>query len=180
MNDFDQIFAFVVSSEGGFTSNPADPGNWTGRKIGAGKCRGTKFGISAGAHPELDIANLTLDEAKTIYRNEYWNRIGGDRLPAPIALLVFDAAVNNGIGRAVRWLQQAVSVAQDGMIGPRTLESVGRIVARQGGSATLSAELLAQRITFMTSLPTWRSFGLGWARRLFRLPYASLGVHLER
>jgi hypothetical protein len=58
MSDFDRIFDFVVGSEGGFTDNPADPGNWTGGKIGAGECRGTKFGISAGAHPDLDIANL--------------------------------------------------------------------------------------------------------------------------
>jgi lysozyme family protein len=180
MNNFDRIFDFVVGSEGGFTDNPADPGNWTGGQIGTGKCRGTKFGISAGAHPDLDIRNLTLDDAKAIYQREYWGRIGGDRLPTQIALLVFDAAINNGSGRSVRWLQQAVSVAQDGVIGPRTLESVGRIMARPGGRAELSAELLAQRLTFMTSLPTWRSFGLGWARRLFRLPYASIGPHLER
>ncbi len=123
---------------------------------------------------------MTLDEAKALYQRDYWDLIGGDRLPVSIALLVFDAAINNGIGRAVRWLQQSASVAQDGTIGPRTLEAIGYIVARPGGSAELCAELLAQRLTFMASLPTWKSFGLGWARRLFRLPYASLGVHLER
>ena len=109
-----------------------------------------------------------------------WDRVDGDRLPDSIALLVFDAAVNNGTGRAVRWLQQAVLVAQDGVIGPRTLQAIDRFVARPGGSAELCAEFLARRLTFMTSLATWKSFGLGWARRLFRLQYASLGAHLER
>jgi lysozyme family protein len=180
MGNFDGIFDFVVGSEGGFTDNPADPGNWTGGRIGAGECRGTRFGISAGAHPDLDIANLTLDQAKSLYQSEYWDRIDGDRLPASIALLVFDAAINNGIGHAVRWLQQAASVAQDGVIGPTTLAAIGSIVARPDGSAELCAELLAQRLTFMTSLPTWKTFGPGWARRLFRLPYVLLQAHRER
>jgi lysozyme family protein len=179
MSDFDRIFDFVVASEGGFTDNPADPGNWTGGKVGVGVCNGTKFGISAAAHSDLNIENLTRDEAKTLYQREYWDRVRGDRLPATIALLVFDAAVNNGVSRAARWLQQAVSVAQDGVIGPRTLQAIDHLVARPGGSAELCAELLAQRLIFMISLPTWKSFGLGWARRLFRLQYASLGAHLE-
>ncbi len=180
MSDFDGIFDFVVGSEGGFTDNPADPGNWTGGRIGAGECHGTKFGISAGAYPDLDIANLTLDEAKALYQRDYWDRIDGDRLPASIALLVFDAAINSGTGRAMRWLQQAASVDQDGTIGPVTLAAIGTIVARPDGGAELCAELLAQRLTFMTSLPTWKSFGLGWARRLFRLPYAPLQAHRDR
>jgi lysozyme family protein len=180
MSDFDAMFDFVVSSEGGFTDNPADPGNWTGGRVGAGECHGTRFGISAEAYPDLDIANLTRDAAKALYQRDYWYRIGGDRLPASVALLVFDAAINNGTGRAVRWLQQAASVAQDGVIGPETLAAIGSIVAKPDGSAALCAELLAQRLTFMTSLPTWKTFGLGWARRLFRLPYAPVETHRER
>jgi len=101
-------------------------------------------------------------------------------LPASIALLVFDAAINNGIGHAVRWLQQAASIAQDGVIGPETLQAIGSVVAKPDGGAGLCAELLAQRLTFMTSLPTWKSFGLGWARRLFRLPYAFAQAQRDR
>jgi lysozyme family protein len=180
MSDFDWIFDFVVASEGGFTDNPADPGNWTSGRVGSGICRGTKFGISAAAHSDLNIENLTRDEAKVVYQREYWDRVDGDQLPASIALLVFDAAVNNGIGRAVRWLQQAASVAQDGVIGPKTLQAIDHLVARPGGSAELCAEFLARRLTFMTSLAAWKSFGLGWSRRLFRLQYKSLGAHVER
>ena len=43
MSGFDGIFDFVIGSEGGFTDNPADAGNWTGGRIGAGECRGTRF-----------------------------------------------------------------------------------------------------------------------------------------
>jgi len=67
MSNFDGIFDFVVGSEGGFTDNPADPGNWTGGKIGAGECRGTRFGISAGAHPDLDIADQTNSAISVVF-----------------------------------------------------------------------------------------------------------------
>lgn len=176
MDNFDRIFDLVAAHEGGFTEDPADPGNWTGGQTGVGSCRGTKFGISAAAYPDLDIASLTLDIAKEIYRCDYWVRIAGDELPPALALLAFDAAVNNGTGHAVRWLQQAANVTQDGVIGPQTLEAIGQIAQRPDGIAELSAELLAQRLAFMTDLTTWKTFRLGWARRLCRLPYQALAI----
>ena len=153
MDAFEQAFAQIIGNEGGFTSNQADPGNWTGHERGQGECRGTKFGISARAYPRLDIANLTLDGARAIYRRDYWDKLGADQLPGPLALLAFDAAVNNGLGRARQWLSLA-----------RT----------QSTGAAICAEFQAQRLTFMASLPTWRTFGLGWSRRLCRLPYEAL------
>jgi lysozyme family protein len=176
MSNFDRMFDLVTGHEGGFTDNPADPGNWTGGKVGVGACRGTMFGVSAAAYPDLDIANLTLDEAMTLYRRDYWDRIAGDQLPTALALLAFDAAINNGTGRASRWLQQVAQVAQDGVIGAKTLDAISQIVKRPDGITDLCAEFLAQRLMFMTSLPTWTTFGLGWARRLCRLPYEALAV----
>jgi lysozyme family protein len=171
MSNFDRMFDIVVGHEGDFTANPADPGNWTGGTIGAGICRGTRFGISAAAYPDLDIANLSLDAAKALYQRDYWQRITGDRLPSAIALLVFDAAINNGTGRAVRWLQQVAQVRQDGVIGEQTLGAIERAVAEPDGVADVCVEYLAQRLMFMSSLATWKTFGIGWVRRLCRLPY---------
>ncbi len=174
MSNFDRMFDIVVGHEGDYTTDPADPGNWTGCAVGVGTCRGTKLGISAAAYPELDIANLTLDTAKTLYQRDYWQRIGGDQLPPALALLVFDAAVNNGVSRAARWLQQAANVPQDAIIGPKTLDAISKLAAGPGGVAGLCTEFLALRLLFMTSLATWRNFGLGWARRLCRLPYEAV------
>jgi lysozyme family protein len=171
MSNFDQLFALVAGHEGCFTDNPADPGNWTGGRPGVGVCRGTNFGISAAAYPDVDIACLTLDQAKALYRRDYWDRIAGDQLPPALALIAFDAAINNGCGRAVRWLQQASQVAQDGAMGPKTLDAIHLIGGRPGGITDLCTEFTAQRLMFMVSLPTWKTFGLGWARRLCRLPY---------
>ena len=168
MSAFDQAFAFVIGAEGGFTNNPKDPGNWTEPNC-TGKCAGTKYGISARAYPSLDIVNLTLDQAQAIYRRDYWDKIAGDHLPPPLALLVFDAAVNNGIGRAVLWVQAAVGVEPDGILGPITLGAMGGKLG-----VDLCVEFQAQRLAFMGGLPTWKNFGLGWSRRLSRLPFQAI------
>lgn len=168
---FERAFRIVVGEEGGYTTDPADPGNWTGGACGRGECRGTRWGVSAAAYPALDIAGLVLADAHAIYRRDYWDRVCGDALPPALALLVFDAAVNNGVGRAVRWLQGAAGVAQDGVPGAVTLAAV-----RARTPLALCAEVQAQRLVFMAGLPGWGHFGLGWARRLCRLPFAAAGM----
>ena len=85
---FAKAFAIVIGEECGYCNDVADPGG------------ATKYGISHAAYPDLDIASLTLADAQAIYRRDYWDKISGDRLDPRLALLVFDAAVNNGVGRA--------------------------------------------------------------------------------
>lgn len=99
----------VIHEEGGFVDDPADRG---------GK---TRFGISQKSYPKLDIANLTLEQAEHIYFTDYWVSIRGDRLPHAVAFIVFDCAVNMGVGTASKLLQQAVSAEVDGIIGSRTV-----------------------------------------------------------
>ncbi len=174
---FERAFAVVLGSEGGLSLDPADPGNWTGARCGAGRLGGTKYGISASAYPGLDIAGLTVEGAQAVYRRDYWDRVCGDALPGPLALLVFDAAVNNGVSRAVQWLQGALGVVADGVIGPATLAAVR---GRSGDGAALMAEFQAMRLVFMAGLPTWKRFGGGWARRLCRLPYEAMAMGVAR
>ena len=171
MEAFEQAFAVVLGSEGGYSARPEDPGNWTGGRCGLGECRGTNWGVSATSYPQLDIAALTDAQAKEIYRRDFWDRAQCGSLPPPLALLVFDAAVNSGVGRAVRWLQAALGVAEDGVIGPATLAA---IAAHRGLGAALCAEFQARRLSFLTALPTWKTFGKGWARRLCALPFQAV------
>ncbi len=171
MTVFDNAFRAVIGEEGGYTANSADPGNWTGAKCGAGECRGTKYGISAASYPNMNILALTLDDAKTIYRRDYWDHVRGDELPPAIALLVFDAAVNSGPDRALRWLQCVLRVDIDGVIGPVTLSAAQRC---NGRGASILADYQAQRILFLASLPTWRTFGLGWSRRVCNIQFEAL------
>lgn len=169
----DQAFEFIIGHEGGFDSTSTDPGNWTGGAVGKGELKGTKYGVSAAAYPSLDIANLTLDDAKEIFKRDYWDKVSGDELEPPLALLLADAAYNSGPQRAIRWLQTAVGAKVDGVLGPATVGAVNAHASARGGAATL-AEFMAQRMVFDASLPTWKTFGLGWARRLAMLPYQAV------
>jgi lysozyme family protein len=164
MDNFPRCFAFTLGAEGGYTDNPADPGNWTGGAVGHGVLHGTKFGVSAAAYPQCDIANLTEAMAEEIYRRDFWAPLQGDVLPLPVALVAFDAAVNAGTRRAVVWLQQAAGLNADGVLGPGTLAAL-----TAGNAVQLAREALVRRLDFSSRLPTWPTFGLGWSRRIVAL-----------
>jgi lysozyme family protein len=88
-DNFDRAFGFVIKHEGELNDDPNDPGGLT------------KYGISQRAYPDLDIRNITLDEAKTLYWVDYWNRCDCDYLAFPTDILVFDTAVNMGVSKAI-------------------------------------------------------------------------------
>lgn len=151
--NFDTAVAKVLGHEGGYVDHPADPG---------GK---TRFGITEEVARRIgykgDMRELPLDLAKQIYRRDYWNAMRADELPAGIRYVVFDAAVNSGVRQATLWLQRALGVADDGIIGPITLRA-----ANAQNADALKTRLLAQRLRFMTNLTNWPAFGRGWARRV--------------
>lgn len=149
MNWFDQCFDKLIAHEGGYSNDAKDPGGET------------NFGISKRAYPQVDIKNLTRDAAKAIYKRDYWDRAQCDKLPPTLAYLLFDAAVNSGIGQAIRFLQRALGVADDGVLGPLTLSMVSRADAE-----SICARFIGQRLDFMTRLSTFEYFGKGWSRRL--------------
>ena len=153
--DFDTAFNRLIDSEGGYVNDPADPGGET------------KFGISKRSYPDVDIANLTLEQAKAIYLRDFWNPLG-DAHPA-IKFQCFDFAVNSGIGTAIRKLQLAVGVADDGHWGPKSAAALAAMDLND-----VLMRFAAQRLLFMTSLSTWGEFGKGWARRIAKdLLYAA-------
>ncbi len=158
----DHAFPLTVGQEGAFDNNAHDRGNWTGGIVGRGTLTGTKYGISAAAYPMLDIEHLTLADAEVIYRRDYWTRLRCDELPPAIAVLVFDAAVNNGCHAAAVLLQRAVGTAPDGVVGPATIAAAAWV-----SLPAALREFQAQRNADMAALPSWATFGLGWSRRLF-------------
>lgn len=150
--NFDECFAALVSPdrEGDYANDPRDPGGET------------KYGISKRSYPHLDIKNLTLSDAKEIYRRDVWERAQCSKLPPGLAFNLFDGAVNSGVEQSVRWLQRAVGVADDGHVGPLTLAQVN---LEKDPSAIL-ARFNGHRLEFMTKLSKWDVFGRGWARRI--------------
>jgi lysozyme family protein len=90
------IIPWLFDHEGrSFENDPDDPGG------------ATKFGIDQRSHPNVDIKNLTEEQATEIYWNE-WVKDGCEHLPSPLDWIFFDAAVNCGIGRAQQFLNASV------------------------------------------------------------------------
>jgi lysozyme family protein len=149
---FDRAFDFTLKEEGYYSNDPMDPGGET------------KYGISKRAHPNVDIANLTLKDAKSIYYGEYWKPIEAVAEVHPaLAMVLFDTAVNLGTGTAIRMLQKAVSVREDGMLGPVTLSALSH------NRDVVIVSLLRNRIMYYISRPHWDRFKNGWISRVIRL-----------
>lgn len=158
---FEQAFDRLIGHEGKFTDDKNDRGNWTTGIIGKGILKGTKYGISAMTYPDFDIKNLTLDQAKDIYKRDWWDKLNADNLDPAIVFQVWDFAINAGMGTAKRKLQKSVGMAEDGIIGPLTIKAIQK--------ADLNDVLMkfnAERLNHYTSLSTWPRYGKGWTLRV--------------
>lgn len=153
MADFDRAFSALVENEGGYSNNPADPGGETMWGITQRVARSHGYAGS--------MRELPLSIARAIAKAEYWDPVKGDQLPEPLGFQVFDGAYNSGVAQASKWLQQAAGVTADGVIGPATLAAVAAAPA-----LSLVAKYNAARLLFLAKLPTWPSFGKGWANRI--------------
>jgi lysozyme family protein len=155
--DWERAIAFVLKMEGGaeVENDPLDRGGQT------------KFGISKAAFPALDVKNLTLDQAKDIYRRAYWNEVHGDELPWPFSAAVFDAAVNQGPGIARRMLQVALRVEVDGNVGPKTVAA-----AHAAGEDVVRRFLVLRLVRYTQTCvdrPDQMHWAANWANRVLRL-----------
>ncbi|HZO81157.1 MAG TPA: glycosyl hydrolase 108 family protein [Candidatus Binataceae bacterium] len=140
---FQRAVARVLANEGAYVDNPADPGGET------------RFGISKRDYPNLDIAALTREQAIAIYYRDWWQRCRYAELPGPIAVKLFDLAVNIGPEHAARCLQRALRACA------RPLVEDGAI-----GRATLGAARAANQLALLAAL---RSEAAGYYRTLAAL-----------
>lgn len=161
MNTFDLCFDRVIGHEGGFQKNPGDRGNWTSGKVNVGKLVGTKFGLAAMTYPDLDIPNLTVDQAKAIYYRDWWVKLDMELFKPALSYQMFDAAINHGMHNASAMLQRAVGTPDDGALGPVTKRALDLMTLDD-----ILMCFLAERLDFMTYVGTWDTFGKGWARRI--------------
>jgi len=151
--NFDQAFDMLIGFEGGYADDSRDPGGETMWGVTARVAR--KDGYIG------EMRDLPRDRAKAIYHAKYWDPIQADRIPETARFVVFDAAVNSGTEQAIRWLQRTLDVGEDGVLGPLTV-----LALQQASGLLLAVVFTAERLDFMTSLPTWGAFGKGWARRI--------------
>lgn len=154
---FETSIARLLGNEGGLT---VDNGGTT------------NFGISQRSYPNLDIRALTKEQAVALYKRDFWAPIQGDTMPDAIGYQLLDFAVNSGSGTALRVLQRAVGVADDGHIGPVTLAAIKATAPHD-----LVMRFLAERLVYMTNCSAWPAAGKGWARRVAaNLKYGAIDV----
>ena len=150
---FQQIFDRLIGHEGGYVNDPRDPGGETNWGITKGTALANGY---AGA-----MKAMTREQAFKIYQSAFWVRYQCEKMPSAIAYQFFDAAVNHGLGNASRMLQRAVGVADDGVIGNRTLAAI-----KQMAISDVIMRLNAERLEFYCKLGNFATYGKGWVRRV--------------
>jgi lysozyme family protein len=155
--NWEEALKHILKYEGGYVNHKDDPGgrtnlgvtqrvweDWTGKPA-----------------TEEDMRGLTVAMVSPLYKKRYWDAVRGDDLPSGVDLCVFDCAVNAGVGRASKFLQQAVGVTADGQIGPMTVAATTAKPAEEVIDAFCNL-----RETHYKSLSTFATFGKGWMNRL--------------
>lgn len=146
---WDSAFDLLMLNEGNYVNNPNDPGGET------------KYGISKKAYPDIDIENLTLEQAKKIYKRDYWDRCKCSFIPDALSIALFDFAVNSGTKRAITYLQKALEIPADGVIGNQTIGACNREPTKK-----VLEKYMDLRLEFLMSLKNWKYFGNGWGKRV--------------
>jgi lysozyme family protein len=169
MSDFNKALQFVLDHECVFAKHhygdmafvvseneDNDPGGLT------------KFGIDRASHPNVDVENLTLEQASEIYRKEYWDKFHCEELTWPLNAVHFDNCVNMGARQAVKLLQRSIGAYDDGSWGPITKASVGAACKVRGASA-VALNVIKIKREFYKDLaeqkPQLARFKEGWLNR---------------
>lgn len=161
---------FVLEWEGGFVNDPDDPGGATNKGITQAVYDGYRkqHGL---AHQSVE--KISDAEVAEIYQNNYWNAAHRGSLPEPLDMVMFDTAVNMGVGTAVTFLQHCLHVAEDGHFGPAT---AGALEAHKHAAPGLASCFLAAREARYHSIavrhPNMSKFLKGWLNRLHALEKA--------
>jgi lysozyme family protein len=145
--NYDAALKATLRYEGGKVDDPRDPGGRTAYGITQNTYNAWRYkqGLD-----RKDVFTISQDDVAAIYKQNYWDAINVD-------IATFDFAVNSGVSRAAKYLQSIVGVTQDGQIGPKTILACKTYVANQ---------LTDKRLGFLKGLPTWGTFGRGWANRV--------------
>jgi lysozyme family protein len=151
--DFEESFKRLMVHEGGYSNNPTDPGGETMWGI-------TKRVARLNGYPG-PMRELPIEKAKEIARKEYWNPISADLLPKEVKFDVFDAAYNSGPMQAIRWLQKALFVDEDGVVGDATKTALNSYKP-----AAIVARFNGYRLDAMNNMNAWATFGKGWSQRV--------------
>jgi lysozyme family protein len=153
MKSFKEIIEKVLHHEGGYVNDPKDLGGET------------KYGITKRFYPDVDIKNLTIEQAVEIYKKDYWDKNKVESLPQNLWHIYFDMCVNMGKRTAVKVLQRAAvnkgrDIEVDGGLGPMTIGALKGVELDR-----VRAFRVKYYVDLITAKPEQEKFYLGWFRR---------------
>jgi len=155
--NWDKSFNMVLVHEGGYVNDPRDPGGRTNMGVTQ---RAWESYLNRSV-TEAEIRGLTREVIKPFYKAMYWDKLKGDQLPAGVDYAAYDLAVNSGVGRAAKYLQEIAGVVVDGAIGPKSMEAIAACDPQEMVDA-----LCGMRLEFLQRLPTFGTYGKGWSIRV--------------
>ena len=156
-SNWDKSFRLLLRSEGEFSNLSQDPGGMTN----LGVTKATWENWIGRQSDEAEMRSLTPQKVEPLYKKKYWDAVRGDELDAGIAYILFDFAVNAGVGRSIKTLQACLGVPADGGFGPITMAAVKSVEPLE-----LIKRFTYAKKEFYRSLPTFEVFGEGWLNRL--------------
>lgn len=150
---FNRCIQVILRNEGGYVNHPNDPGGET------------NMGIAKKFYPDLDIKNLTKNQAIEIYHKDYWNKMNLiDIYDENLVLQIFDMGVNAGIKTAIKIIQRIVEAEVDGCIGEETTKLINK------SEIDLTDLYRQERKKYYFSLarrkPNLQVFLAGWLNRI--------------
>lgn len=156
MDRFAVCHEITAKWEGGWSNHKADPGG------------ATMFGITQAVYDawrqsrglsKISVRNISLSEAKLIYRQQYWKpTVETFQLFPGVDLAVYDASVNSGVSRGIKWLKAA---------------------AGSNDHSVTVKKICRARLGFVQLLKTWKTFGKGWGRRIADIEAKGVVMALE-
>lgn len=171
VENFDGSLSLVLKHEGGWANHPLDPGGATMKGVTQ---RVYSAWRKALGKPDQSVRYISNTELEGIYRQNYWNVVRGDDLPSGLDHPTFDGGVNSGPSRGAKWLQQALGVKADGIVGIATLQAA----MSTPDKASVARKACELRRSFLKGLKTFSTFGKGWMRRVAEVEAHSVTLAL--
>lgn len=172
-----RCFEFTHREEGGLADRPAtaDPGGITnyGLSLRFARGLGTSFDLDGDGDVDRDdIILVTPEHTRWAFREMFWRPIHGDRLWPGLDLMAFDMAVHSGAPRATRFMQRALGVTADGVIGPQTLNAIAAARRDDARKSAILARFAEDRRQWLADLPN-APLNPGWRGRVQRVHLAA-------
>jgi lysozyme family protein len=161
----------VLRHEGGFVDHPDDPGGATNKGITLATAR-EYFGDG---YTVEELQHIAREEVARIYREGYWDKVSADGLPTGLDYTAFDSGIHAGPFRAAQWLQRALGVEDDGIVGPLTLAAASeRDATKKRHAVNVTLDMRLESARRIDNGRWWRTFGKGVQRRIDEVRAVSL------